>query len=70
MPRRCDLLDLVPERFEQLGGVARGRAQTGSTGASTGDTVVIPTRNLPGARAAAAANGSAGGGAQLASPGS
>ena len=46
-------------------------AQTGSTGASaSGAIVVAAIRSRPGSRAAPAAKGSAGGGAQVASPSS
>jgi hypothetical protein len=46
------------------------RSQSGSSGASVAAVVVQPIRSRPGSWAAVAANGSGGGGAQVASPGS
>ena len=68
-PGRLDLLDLVAERGQQLGRVAAPRARrSGRAAAVDRVAVVTPIRSLPGSRAAAVANGSAGGGAQVASP--
>ena len=61
--------DLVPEPAQQLGGVVRRRAQTGSTSAScSGEAVVMAIRRPEGSRRGVVANGSAGSGAHQASP--
>ena len=67
-----DLLDLVAERAQQLGGVGdRARAHIGSTSPRARRQRRRPrSAACPARPRAAAANGSAGGGAQVASPGS